>query len=44
MSHREMEIIQDGGTNERKDALSMKFPATVWNTKNAIISKEEESA
>ena len=39
-----MEIVQDGGTSERKDALSMKFPASVWNTKNAIISKEQESA
>ena len=44
MSHTEREIVPDGGTNERKRVLSLKFLASVWNTKYAIISRGVESA
>ena len=44
MSHRERDIVPDGGTSETKGALSLKFLASVWNTKYAIVSREAESA
>ena len=43
MSHREREIVPDRGTSERKGMLSLKFLASVWNTKYAIISRAAES-
>ena len=45
MSHKGKDTVPDGGTNERKGALSLKFLASVWNTvKYAIISRGSESA
>ena len=44
MSHREREIVTDRGTSERKGMLSLKFLASVWNTKCAVISRAAESA
>ena len=38
MSHREKETVADGGTSERKGALSLTFLASVWILKYAIIS------
>ena len=38
------ENVPDGGTIERKGAVSLKFLASVWNTKDAIISRRTESA
>ena len=43
MSHTERESVPDGGTNERQGVLSLKFLASVWNTKYAIISKGVDS-
>ena len=44
MSHREREIVPDGGANERKGALSLKCLESVWNTIYVIISRGAESA
>ena len=44
MSHREGEIVSDGGTSERKSALSLKFLASVQSTKDAITNRGAESA
>ena len=39
MPHRERNIVPDEWTSERKDAMSLTFIASVWNTKHAIISR-----
>ena len=43
MSYRERESVPDGGTNERKGVLSLKFLVAVWNLKCVIISRGAES-
>ena len=36
--HREREIVLEGKTSERKDALSLELLASIWNTEDMIIS------
>ena len=36
--HREREIVLEGKTSERKDALSLELLASIWNTEDVIIS------
>ena len=43
MSHREREIVPDGRTIGRKSTLSLNFFPSVWNAKNAMISRGAES-
>ena len=43
MSHREREIVPDGGTNETEGSLTMKCFVSVCNTKYAGISREAEN-
>ena len=43
MPQGEREIVSDGGTSERKSALSLKVLASVWNTKYVITSRGAES-
>ena len=44
VSHRKREIIPDGGTNERKGALSLEPFTSVWNTEDASVRRGAESA
>ena len=43
MSRRERETVLDGGTNERKGALSLEPLTSVRNTEDASVSRGAES-
>ena len=43
MSHREMEIVPDGRTNERKGALSLELLTSARNMETASVSRGAES-